>query len=265
MAAKVTLSIKRAVSIPQTATAVLTKPQAVGNPYVAIEVTEMTGPMVPQDGTGTLKAIAGETSLIPQQVLNDVTSVSKELQGVAHDIHVLLAYTSPEDLAKANPNDPNRPRENASTVIIRLNRTVESLQKLLTDPDLQGNVRTAIQNIADASSKLKTTLDKINLAVTDANGTLNSIGAAATQASSTLVTTQTEIARLSQKLAETLTQLQKTVRDISAGQGTTGRLIQDPRLYDSLLDLSTSLKGTVERLNFLIDKWKDEGVNLKLK
>jgi len=32
-----------------------------------------------------------------------------------------------------------------------------------------------------------------------------------------------------------------------------------------LLDLSTSLKGTVDKLNFLMDKWKDEGVNLKLK
>ena len=99
----------------------------------------------------------------------------------------------------------------------------------------------------------------------NANGTLNSIGAAATQASSTLVTTQMEIARLSQKLVETLSQLQKTVHDISEGNGTTGRLIQDPRLYDSLLDLSKSLKSTVDNLNFLIDKWKDEGVDLKLK
>jgi len=59
--------------------------------------------------------------------------------------------------------------------------------------------------------------------------------------------------------------LQKTVHDISEGNGTTGRLIQDPRLYDSLLDLSKSLKSTVDNLNFLIDKWKDEGVDLKLK
>ena len=41
--------------------------------------------------------------------------------------------------------------------------------------------------------------------------------------------------------------------------------MNDPRLYDGLVDLTTSLKQTSDDLNTLIQKWKDEGLPLHLK
>lgn len=271
-AARVVLDLDRNVKIPQAAVAILSKPQTVGNPYVAINISDMSGPTVPQDGTGTLEAVAGESGLIPERVFTEVydlkaslSTLTTELTVVARDLHMMLDYAPPEAVANANPNDPNRVRENASTVIVRLNRTMEGLQKLLTDPELHDNVRTAIKNIADASAQLKTTLQRINNAAVDAGGTLNAITSAATQASSTLDTTQQQVARISQKLVETLNTVQQTMQKITDGQGTTGRLVNDPRLYNSLLDLSKSLKDTADNLNVLVEKWKEEGLPLHLK
>jgi phospholipid/cholesterol/gamma-HCH transport system substrate-binding protein len=270
--AKVVLSIDAKTDIPTSAVAVLSRPQTVGNPYVAIDYTEMTGPALPKDGSARLDAAAGEAGLIPQRVFTEVydlkaslSTLTTELTTVARDLHVLLDYAPPEAVAAADPNDPKRLRENASTVVIRLNRTMDSLQKLLTDPELQGNVRQAIQNIADASAQLKTTLQRVNNAAVGAEGTLNAFTAAATQASSTLDTTQVQIARVSQKLVETLNTMQETLQKITEGKGTTGRLVNDPRLYEGLLDLSRSLKDASDNLNVLIDKWKQEGLPLHLK
>ena len=116
--------------------------------------------------------------------------------------------------------------------------------------------------MAAASAQLKTTLVNVDATMKNADHTVSQFGTAATQASATVEATQKQILRVSEKLVDTLGQLQKTVQQVSEGNGTTGKLIRDPRLYDGLLDLSKSLKSTVDDLDFMLKKWRDEGVNL---
>ena len=113
---------------------------------------------------GQAEAVAADASLIPPQIFYDVHNASKELSKVAADLAHAAWSILPaggDHAQQRDPNDPNRPRENVSTVVVRLNRLVENLQKLLSDPELQGNVRDAIRNIAEASAQLKTTLQKV--------------------------------------------------------------------------------------------------------
>jgi phospholipid/cholesterol/gamma-HCH transport system substrate-binding protein len=266
--------------IPENATAVLMKPVTVGTPSVQISVPPVppgtTVKMLPKDGTGTIHAVAGDNGLIPKEVIDNVQRLATDLTTVTHDLHTLLVYAPPESI---NPNDPAAPKANASTVIIRLDRTVASLQELLTDPKLQGSVRSAIQNISDASGQLKSTLEKLNDTMASANGAFTSISGAAgnigtaatnisgtaTQATATLQSTQQQIAAVTQKLVETLGQMDKSLKDITEGNGTTGMLVKDGRLYDGLLDLSRSLKKTADDLDFLVNKIRDEGVKFNLK
>lgn len=273
------LLINPEVDIPDTAYAVLARPVAVGSPSVQISVAAGSTKILAKDGSATMKAVASDSGLIPKEVFDDIhvlkedlAVLARELTTVAKDLHVLLAYTPPEALANANPNDPNAPKANASTVIIRLDRTIASLQTLLTDPQLQGNVKSAVQNISEAAAQLKGTLEKLDSTLGAAGGTFTSItnaagsfSGAATQATATLQATQKDIAAVAQKLVETLSQLDKSIKDITQGNGTTGMLVKDARLYEGLLDLSRSLKSTVDNLDFLINKWKDEGLPLKLK
>jgi len=268
------------IEIPENATALLSKPVTVGTPSVQISVPPIppgqTVKMLPKDGTGTIHGVAGDNGLIPKEVIDNVQRLATELTIVAKDLHGLLVYTPPEAV---NPNDPNGPKVNASTVIIRLDRTVANLQEFLTDPKLQGTVRSAMQNIADASGQLKATLEKLDTTMASATGAFNSlsgaagnigtaatnISGAATQATVTLQATQQQIASVTQRLVETLGQLDKSLKQITEGNGTTGMLVKDGRLYDGLLDLSRSLKKTADDLDFLVNKWKDEGLNFKLK
>jgi phospholipid/cholesterol/gamma-HCH transport system substrate-binding protein len=282
----VRINIDPKIDLPASATASMERPTAVGNPYVALSAAEFKPPFLPRDGSATLDATAAESSLIPKEVFADVhalktelTLLSQNLSKVATDLHVLLDYTPPEAVANANPNDPNRPRENISTVVVRLDRTVASLQTLLTDPKLQGQVRDAVQNISDAAGQLKTTLAKFDKTLDDAGGALTSFntaatsigsaaasfGGTATQATAAIQGIQKDADKVAQQIVETVAQLDKSIRQITEGKGTTGQLVNDPRLYEGLIDLSKSLKTTVSDLDFLINKWKDEGVNLNLK
>jgi hypothetical protein len=52
---------------------------------------------------------------------------------------------------------------------------------------------------------------------------------------------------------------------VDKGQGTAALLINDPKLYQSLVDNSRELNVTIATLKRLADQWEQEGVALKLK
>ena len=52
---------------------------------------------------------------------------------------------------------------------------------------------------------------------------------------------------------------------IDAGQGTAGQLVNDPKLYQSLVDSARELNATITDFKRLVEQWEQEGVSLKLK
>jgi phospholipid/cholesterol/gamma-HCH transport system substrate-binding protein len=260
------LQIDGNTDIPASATVILGRGQ-IGPSYVSISASDASGSMLAKNGSATLTAEAGDTGLIPKDVRDNLTAVSGQLEKVAADIHLLLAYNTPEavEAARNDPTIKDKPVENVSTLVIRLNRTMGSLEKLLADPALHAQVRQIVQNLADSSAQLKTTLASVDSTFKNADKTVAKVGDAANQATTTLAASEKQILVVSEKLVDTLNQIEKTTRQLSEGNGTTGKLINDPRLYEGLVDLSKSMRSTVDDLDFLLKKWKDEGVNLKLK
>jgi phospholipid/cholesterol/gamma-HCH transport system substrate-binding protein len=245
-----------------------------GTTAVSISANSIKGRMLPHDGSGTIKATAGDPSgLIPKDIRDNLTNVSNQLNNVAHDLHVLLSYHTPEQVDAANllatqpgaSTQADRPVENVATLVIRLNRTMKSLESLLTDQNLHGQVREIVKNLRDASVQLNVTLANVDATVKNADNVFSSMGTITASATKTLDSTQVQILRVSEKLVDMLGQIEKTSKQITEGNGTTGRMINDPRLYEGLVDLSKTLASTAKNLDFLLKKWKDEGVNFNLK
>lgn len=272
---EVYVRINAGVVIPSSAKVVLGK-QAIGTSYVSLHATDGRGPSLATDGTARIKAELADSGLIPREVVEGIqnlsvkiASLADELSVVAKDLHVLLKYNTPEELAKADPNDPKAPKENISTMVVRLNRTVASLEELMTDKEMKGQVRQIIANLAASSEQLKTTLKTIETTVGTANTTLGEtgkkIGDAAAQAQTSIATTERQIIKITERLVAVLESIEKTTNAIAKGQGTAGKLVNDPRLYEGLVDLTKSLQSTLDDLNVLIRKWREEGVKMQLK
>ena len=60
-------------------------------------------------------------------------------------------------------------------------------------------------------------------------------------------------------------QFQSIAEKVEKGQGTAGALVNDPKLYESLVDTSRELNLTIKDLQRLVQQWEQEGVTLKLK
>jgi phospholipid/cholesterol/gamma-HCH transport system substrate-binding protein len=134
---------------------------------------------------------------------------------------------------------------------------LESLDKLVSDPKIQEQVHQAIANIHDASesaahvtAKFDKLSDKLNTVVDNTNGHVNDLSR--------------DIGTDTDKLGKILDQLNQTAVSLNEKKGTAGLLVNDPKLYDSLVDTVQTLNSTVADLKRLIAQWEQEGVPLKM-
>ena len=133
-----------------------------------------------------------------------------------------------------------------------------SIQNVLGDSDTQKNLKGAISDLHTTIAKLNTLADSLQSASTDATGTIKDVHKDVDALSSQIGDRLTQISAI-------LTTMQSVLTKVDTGQGTAGQLVNDPRLYESLVDTSRQLNQTVSDLKRLVEQWEQEGVYLHLK
>lgn len=262
--AEVVASIDRHVDIPRNVLAAIIKPPTIGNAYISLSLPESdaatavveTRPgagyedpkaALPKDGGARVVAIPADQGLIPEDIIVTFRTAGTEIQKLARSLNAMVG--------------DEQTQKNFRDAIANVAAATDNLNKVLSDP----SIKDTLKNVNVASADMRDVLRELKTTVAKANTSIDSIGGAATQASDTLKTTQSEIVKVSEKLIDTLDRIETTAQAITEGKGTTGRLVNDPRLYEGLVDLSKSLKSTTDDLNVLIRKWQDEGVKFQLK
>ena len=135
--------------------------------------------------------------------------------------------------------------------VLNVGKLLDSVQTLIDDPQLRDNLKVSLANIraaTDKADKLATDFDKLSV---NATGTLTDLSKQMT-------------ARLEQ-ISRVLDQFQSIAEKVNKGQGTACALVNDPRLYESLVDSARELNATITDLKRLVDQWEHEGASIKLK
>jgi ABC-type transporter Mla subunit MlaD len=271
-------SIYHGVEIPANALAQVGR-QTIGTPFLTISLPPPdslhpdahVAPQapLPSDGTAQLQAVTADSGLIPKAVIDEITGVGESLQQ-------LLKQQKLEDFDRL-PADERV--ANISILVQRLDRVAQCIDMLVGSPDTQRQFHEIIANVHEATVQLKTVMKSLDTTVAKANTTIDrfgaaadevksaagAIGGAATQASATLDVTREQIVRVAEHLSDVLTRIDTLVTKVESGNGTAARFVNDPRLYESLLDLTKSLKTTADDLTLLVEKWQQEGMSLNLK
>jgi phospholipid/cholesterol/gamma-HCH transport system substrate-binding protein len=142
--------------------------------------------------------------------------------------------------------------------IANAGKVLDSLQTLISDPQMRDDLRTSLANIrasSDNFQKLTADLDHLSVGTTDA-----------------VVKTQNAVLDVSKQLSarleqtsKLLDQFQSIAEKVNKGQGTAGALVNDNRLYESMVDTARELNLTVSDLRRLVEQWEQEGISLKVK
>jgi phospholipid/cholesterol/gamma-HCH transport system substrate-binding protein len=149
--------------------------------------------------------------------------------------------------------------------IAKIGQAVDSVQQLVGDKKMREDLQASIANFRSATegaNRISANLEKLT---GQASNTLKS-------ATTTIDKTQMQIDTLSRQMSDRLTQVAKLLETfqqisnkVNKGDGTVGLLLNDPKLYQSLVDTSRELNATIKDLQRLVQQWEQEGVYFKLK
>ena len=116
---------------------------------------------------------------------------------------------------------------------------LDSVNSIVGDRDNQNNLKTTMSNLAKATAESIETLKQIR-----------SFSESGTQTS--------------EELASVLIEFRHVLYKINNGQGTVGKLINDDRLYENLINSSEELKLSLEKLKQTLDKTSRDGIKVKV-
>jgi phospholipid/cholesterol/gamma-HCH transport system substrate-binding protein len=148
---------------------------------------------------------------------------------------------------------------------------LDSVNKLISDPKVQENVKSAVANLRTASdsaarigAKVEALSDKLDKTMDNANATVTDLKATIDHTNSHVDDLSRQVSDDTNKLGSAFEQIQLAAAKINDGKGTAGLLVNDPKLYNSLVDTVKTLDATVRDLQRVIDQWEQEGVSLKM-
>jgi len=249
------------------------RPAAIGfgRSDILIEVPATMLGTVPTDGSGEIDGTMGSPldSVFPEKVVSTLTAtadqireLAKELTPVASDLHEILKLR-PVDAVETATSQGRKIPPNMYTAVDRLYRVLTHFDTVLGDPNVQSNVKVALQNFRDFSEQAK--VAAADLRAFTARG--QSFGDKFEQTMDTtreqLTTLSQKLARNSDQLAEVLDNVSKATKDISEGEGTMGKFLRDPKLYDEMLLTVQRLSQAIGELQGLIQKLDQKGLFAK--
>ena len=234
--------IREDVQIPSSARAVITAPLLGGSPKIrfVVDGSLPNGDFLATDGNETVQASRGDLAGAfgeLEKLAGQVSALTADWRGVATNI---TAITEQRDLEAV---EAGTQKGNLSTVLARMDlrmtqfrTTLDSFNDLLNDPQLREDVTTTASNARQLTDEAGKTISEL----------------------------RTRYGRLASDLSAVLDQLGTFATSVNNSDGTVGKLVNDPQLYDNLNDAATRVNAAVDEMRLLLEKWKAEGVPVRL-
>ncbi|WP_428237005.1 MlaD family protein [Gracilimonas sp.] len=216
----VTMNIEEGYQIPKGSIAVLKSSGVLGGKFIEIQKADSTE-MVPHQGSIEGVFEQGMMDTFAEEGEKLSTDISASIRGVEK-----LVTSLNETLDDEN-------KENITGIIRNLQSSTGSLNQLIQSKqsDLDAMITSAkqtMQNMDDLSSENK---EKLNSLITN------------------LEATSVELETLSSGLNETNLTLNEVLTKINNGEGTLGKMVNDPSLYNNVDSLSFNLNRLIKNMN----------------
>jgi phospholipid/cholesterol/gamma-HCH transport system substrate-binding protein len=238
------LRIRDEIQIPANARAVIKAPLLGGSPKVKFSVDRINPDaemaFLSQDGTEVVKGSAGDLSGAfseLEKLTQQLSQLSTDWRAVARNI---VDLTEPRDLEKVEAGEI---KGNLSTLLSRLDLRVEEFRgvlhgadQLINDPTMREDLRQTAANARQASGDV----------------------------ADTVTTLKTRYVAVADDLSKAVIQLNTLLEKGGGNEGTLGKLLNDPALYDNLDGTATRIGQAIDELRLLLQKWKAEGVPINL-
>ena len=153
---------------------------------------------------------------------------------------------------------PAESQKKLDDLITGISAFVKNSNDVIGDAENKANLKAALANLADASQQAGDAIRQLKEASAAGKTMLQNADIRTAQLTTSLIAT-------SDKLGEVMTNLDSILTKVNDGEGTAGKLVNDGRLYEQLLEDSKQLHLVLQDLKSFVAESKEKGIPLKLK
>jgi len=242
---------------------------------------------LPEDWEKPLEGELKGTGLIPEEMLVAVRGLGE----LVENLNDLVSPPAPATAtAPAGSRPSSRPAPQAGGALrgalAKLARALDALEAILGDAENQANIKKSMANLTLATAKASEAMDalkgfaveasktavEVRKTVADARETMTEASKTARKFSDLAGNADARFQELSAKLIEdaeklsaVLATINRVATKLESGEGTAGQFVNDPKLYNSLLEASHQLAAMMKELRGLVEHVKKHGLPLKVK
>ena len=140
---------------------------------------------------------------------------------------------------------PAETQKKLDELIMGISAFVKNSNDVIGDAENKANLKAALTNLADASQQAGDAIRQLKEAAATGKTMLQNADTRTAQLTTSLLTT-------SDKLGEVMTNLDSILAKINDGEGTAGKLVNDGRLYEQLLEDSKQLHLVLQDLRSFV-------------
>ena len=254
------------ITLPANTVLWVTKRTFAGRPWIELftegELPLGSPPTLSKVKPDTIVGHAKEASMLPDELapaLKGLATLSENLNKLIAPEAEPTATTGPT----TSPTTAPRSKGLAGT-LNNLNVTLAGLAGVFGDVDNQANIKTSLANLATAAEKadkamdaMKEFADETRKSFVKAAGSADTVGKRVDQLALKLIEDAEKISTLLATINRIALQLEK-------GKGTAGKLLNDPKLYNNLLEATGQTKIMLKEFSDLVKIWKENGVKIKM-
>ncbi len=197
--------------------------------------------------------------------------ISEETQSKLDDLIGSLADLSKILKGQLTPAPPDMVDEhkmgaNITTAIMRLNEVLKNLNDIVGDADNKNNIRKSLAEFSTLAVDMQQAVKEAQALAADARGlitkssdTVGHIDQMAGEFNTTFQQTGEKIQIAADEMARSLQTMNTVLSEVSQGDGTVGRMMNDPRLYESFVDACQNLNLAITDFRDLIAQVKEKG------
>jgi phospholipid/cholesterol/gamma-HCH transport system substrate-binding protein len=162
---------------------------------------------------------------------------------------------------------PEESQKKLDDLIQGIGRFVANANDILGDPNNKMNIQGSLAHFSDATRNAAVAMESAQKLMEQAIRTLDEFKTLAVTGTGSLKSTDVQVERVvtalvntSSELGRAMTELRLALEKANQGQGTVGHLVNDAKLYESLLESTDQLNRLLKDLQSLIDKVSEKGL-----
>lgn len=162
---------------------------------------------------------------------------------------------------------PEESQKKLEELVDEMRVLVVNTNRIVGDQANQANIKSILRNFTNATQQIKSTLQEARATLDEASKTLGQYRQLASVGIDTVRSADTRIASLvtaiigtSEQLSKAAAQMRVLLQKSSDGEGTVGKLVNDGRLYENLLETTDRLQILIGQLTAVIEAVGEQGL-----